>query len=157
MAAEYGEEYPYRDEDSLKRKYNQLHRVEIPTGDPDMSKEVRLVKKVKYLIGERAVLGDDDKECDLYSQSFTNVAAADSLQELRGEFALHDMSTVAEEEDGVELGQQDELTTTNTTDNQHPHPVNENPNTISQLITTNSTSTSNNNNTNVQPPINNTM
>ena len=49
MAAEHGEEYPYRDKDSLKRKYMHLHRVEMPTGDPDMSEEVRLVKRVKTL------------------------------------------------------------------------------------------------------------
>ena len=49
MAAEHGEEYPYRDKDSLKRKYMHLHRVEMPTGDPGMSEEVRLVKRVKTL------------------------------------------------------------------------------------------------------------
>ena len=42
------------------------------------------------------------------------MAAADSLQELRGEFAKHDMSTVTEEEDDVGPVQQDELTTSNT-------------------------------------------
>ena len=38
--------------DSLRRKYTSIHREKVPTGDPNMPEEVRLAKKLKYMIGD---------------------------------------------------------------------------------------------------------
>ena len=59
--------FPGRDVDSLRRKYTTLHRKKIPTGDPNMPPEVRLAKRVKYAISDKAELGDGGGEFDLMS------------------------------------------------------------------------------------------
>ena len=56
---QHSEVFPRRDVDSLRRKYTTLHRKKIATGDPNMPLEVRLAKKVKYAISDKAELGDD--------------------------------------------------------------------------------------------------
>ena len=57
--------YPGRSVESLRRKYHSLHRKKIPTGDPLMPAEVRLAKRVKYLIGNRASMGNGEEEYSL--------------------------------------------------------------------------------------------
>ena len=49
--------YPGRDVDSIRRRYNRLHRKKIPTGDPTMPPEVRQAKRVKYKLGDKSNLG----------------------------------------------------------------------------------------------------
>jgi hypothetical protein len=41
-----------RTAESLRRKYNQLQRKKIPTGDPNCPEDVRLAKRVKYSIND---------------------------------------------------------------------------------------------------------
>ena len=55
----------HRDVPSLKRKYNVLHRLQIPTDDPNMPDEVRQAKRIKHTIGLKADLGDGEEEFDL--------------------------------------------------------------------------------------------
>ena len=55
----------HRDVPLLKRKYNVLHRLQIPTGDPNMPDEVRQAKRIKHTIGLKADLGDGEEEFDL--------------------------------------------------------------------------------------------
>jgi hypothetical protein len=62
--------YPGRDTESIRRKYGTLHRKPIPTGDPSMPDEVRLAKKVKYKIGDKANIGDGEEEYDLENANF---------------------------------------------------------------------------------------
>ena len=50
-------QFPGRTVDSLKRKFTLTHRKQAPTGDPDISPDVRLAKEVKDLIGNKACLG----------------------------------------------------------------------------------------------------
>jgi hypothetical protein len=56
-----------RDLDSLRRKYNSLHQKKMPTGDPNMSKHVRLAKHINYKILEKSELstGDTSDEDDV--------------------------------------------------------------------------------------------
>eukprot|EP00536_Pseudo-nitzschia_multiseries_P011412 jgi/Psemu1/28830/gm1.28830_g len=50
---------------NLARKYTALYCETIPTGNPNCPEEVRLVKQIKKLIGDRARVGDCDDEYDL--------------------------------------------------------------------------------------------
>eukprot|EP00536_Pseudo-nitzschia_multiseries_P010879 jgi/Psemu1/27299/gm1.27299_g len=47
-----------RSVENLRRKYNDLYRRQIPTSNPNCPKEVKLVKKVKYLIKCKEGAGD---------------------------------------------------------------------------------------------------
>eukprot|EP00536_Pseudo-nitzschia_multiseries_P007992 jgi/Psemu1/19252/gm1.19252_g len=47
-----------RSVENLRRKYNDLYRKQIPTGDPNCPKEVKLAKRVKYLIKGKQGVGD---------------------------------------------------------------------------------------------------
>ena len=72
--------YPGRDVDSICRKFINCHRKKVPTGDPDCPEEIRLAKRVKYLIGDRANLGGGQEEYDMETNRFdTNVADDDSM------------------------------------------------------------------------------
>ena len=50
-------EFPGQDVDSLRRKYTSIHVKKVPTGDPNIPEEMRLAKKVKYMIGDHTQLG----------------------------------------------------------------------------------------------------
>ena len=62
--------YPGRDEASIRRKYNSLHRKTIPTGDPTMPPEVRQAKRIKYKLADKAHIGDGEEDYDLESATF---------------------------------------------------------------------------------------
>jgi len=57
---------PGHDIGSLRRKCTSIHQKKVPTGDLNMPDEVHLVKKVKYMIGDRAQLegGEHDMLSD---------------------------------------------------------------------------------------------
>ena len=67
----HSEEYPGRDVDALRRKYNVLHRKKCPTGDPNIPWEVKLSKDIKYKIGGKTSLGGGEEEYDLETNSFS--------------------------------------------------------------------------------------
>ncbi|KAE8904712.1 hypothetical protein PF005_g24803 [Phytophthora fragariae] len=46
--------------DSLRRKFAALCRSRIPTGNPTCPEEVRLAKRVRYLMTQRADIGEGD-------------------------------------------------------------------------------------------------
>ena len=50
--------FPGRDVNGLRRKYTTLHRKKIPTGDPNMPDAVRMAKRCKYRIADKAELCD---------------------------------------------------------------------------------------------------
>ena len=58
-------QYEGRDLDSIKRKYTSLHRKKIPTGSPNIPPEVKLAKRVKYMIGDKAEIGDGTEEYNM--------------------------------------------------------------------------------------------
>ena len=57
--------FPDRELNTLRRKYTTLHRKKIPTGDPHMPDEVRMTKRCKYKIAEKAELGDGTGQYDM--------------------------------------------------------------------------------------------
>ena len=63
--------YPGRCKQSIMRKYATLYRKTIPTGDPNCPPAVKLAKKIKYLIGAKAAIGDGEEEFNLEDTSFT--------------------------------------------------------------------------------------
>ena len=65
---------PGRSVTSMRRKYANLHRKQIPTGDPDMPPEVRAAKRVKHKIGARADIGDGEDEHNLEQGNFNQRA-----------------------------------------------------------------------------------
>jgi len=78
VLVEHSNLFPNRDVESLRRKYHTLHRKKIPTGDPSMPLEVKMAKRIKYKIGERANLGDGEEGFDLATGEFNNDAAEES-------------------------------------------------------------------------------
>ena len=64
----HSEVYPGRDKESIVRKYTALHRRKIPTGDPNMPPEIRLAKRIKYAIGDKAELADGTGEYDMFAR-----------------------------------------------------------------------------------------
>ena len=56
---------PGRDAAAIRRKWVNLHRKKVPTGDPNIAPEVAKAKEVKYIIGARASIGDGEEDYDL--------------------------------------------------------------------------------------------
>ena len=50
-----------RDTDSIRRKFANLHRKQIPTGDPSMPEEVKIAKRIKHKIGNKVNIGDAEE------------------------------------------------------------------------------------------------
>jgi hypothetical protein len=48
--------------DQLRRQFAKLHKKKIPTGDPSCPPEVKAAKRCKYLIRERADLGEGNSD-----------------------------------------------------------------------------------------------
>jgi hypothetical protein len=62
VVAEHSNEYPGRCKNGIMRKYTALHRKGIPTGDPNCPEDVRLAKRIKYELGNKAAVGDAEEE-----------------------------------------------------------------------------------------------
>ena len=58
-------EYSGRSVLSIRRRYQNLHRKQAPTGSPNMPEDVRQAKRIKYKIGKRAELCDGTEEFHL--------------------------------------------------------------------------------------------
>ena len=72
---EHNEDFPGRSKESLMKKYATLYRKKIPTGDPNCPEEVKLAKQVKYLIGQKAAVGDGEEEFNLEQVEFSETGA----------------------------------------------------------------------------------
>eukprot|EP00536_Pseudo-nitzschia_multiseries_P002441 jgi/Psemu1/5565/gm1.5565_g len=57
---------------SLRRKYNGLYRKQIPTGDPNCPKHVKLAKRIKYLIKCKEGVGDGQEPYGIETGYQTN-------------------------------------------------------------------------------------
>eukprot|EP00535_Pseudo-nitzschia_heimii_P000647 CAMPEP_0197178980 /NCGR_PEP_ID=MMETSP1423-20130617/4081_1 /TAXON_ID=476441 /ORGANISM="Pseudo-nitzschia heimii, Strain UNC1101" /LENGTH=224 /DNA_ID=CAMNT_0042628813 /DNA_START=109 /DNA_END=780 /DNA_ORIENTATION=+ len=64
------ENSPSRCKNALMRKYSTLQQKKNPTGNPNMPEEVRLTKRFKHLIGDKAFMGDADEEFNLEEVGF---------------------------------------------------------------------------------------
>ena len=71
MKRRHQEMYAHRDVIAIRRKYNNLHRIQVPRGDPNFPDEVKDAKRIKYKIGQRASLGGWGKNFDLETGMFT--------------------------------------------------------------------------------------
>jgi hypothetical protein len=98
---EHERAYPNRDRtrEGIKRKFNSLHHVPMPTGDPNIAPEVLRAKRINYEIKKRAEISEgednggfsdeeeegdvgDDEECnDGNSRGPAAVAASNTLTE----------------------------------------------------------------------------
>eukprot|EP00536_Pseudo-nitzschia_multiseries_P000041 jgi/Psemu1/144/gm1.144_g len=83
VAQLHAENYPHseRNVDSIRRKYQKLHWKSIPTGDLNIADDIALAKEIKYLIGQKADLGDGEEEFDLeqgYTVDDENTSCNDS-------------------------------------------------------------------------------
>ena len=65
---------------SIRRKFASLYRKGIPTGDPNCPEDVRLAKKIKRAIGDRAAIGDGEELFNLEDTSFTAKPDPDAPQ-----------------------------------------------------------------------------
>ena len=70
VEAEHADEYPARCKNALMRKYATLYRKPIPTGDPNCPEEVKLAKRIKYMIGNKAAIGNAEEEFNLEEIEF---------------------------------------------------------------------------------------
>lgn len=59
---EHSRNYPGRDIESIRRKYNTLHRKQVQTGNPNIPPEILAAKRVKRLIGDKADIGGGEEE-----------------------------------------------------------------------------------------------
>ena len=82
VVQEHSETYPGCDVDSIRRKFTSMYRKKIPIGDPNMPVKVRMVKRVKYLIGDRASIGGGTEEYDMEQNRFGVVDAAKEVASL---------------------------------------------------------------------------
>jgi hypothetical protein len=67
---EHSSSFPGRDVESLCCKYTNLHRKKVQTGDPNCPPVIKLAKRVKYMIGDRAELGDGEELYDMEKDRF---------------------------------------------------------------------------------------
>ena len=56
--------------ESVKRKFQELHRKKAPTGDPSCPPNVLWAKRIHRMIGDRADVGNGDEEYELESNLF---------------------------------------------------------------------------------------
>jgi hypothetical protein len=82
-----------RDGAKLKRKFQQLYRVEMPTGHPMCPPNVRMAKRVRERIRDKAEIDDGEGELVIQDNSF---------QEDLGGQPSDNVEDLLEGEDGVE-------------------------------------------------------
>jgi len=71
-----------RTTDSLKRKYCALHRKQVPTGDSTCPVEVRLAKRVRVAISQRAQSGDGTAEVTFPSGNDEDATDEENAEDL---------------------------------------------------------------------------
>ena len=63
---EHSQNFPGRDIESIRQKYNSLHRKQVQTGNPNIPPEILAAKRVKQKIGDKADIGGgEDDNFDL--------------------------------------------------------------------------------------------
>ena len=83
VSNKHDERYPSveRTVDSLRRKFASLYRKNLPTGDPDIPREVRRAKAIRQKIIERSDIGDDDNLDDDVDDAFADDENCDALHD----------------------------------------------------------------------------
>ena len=77
-ADDHTAKYRGRNVESIRRKFSDLYRKSIPTGDPNCPEDVKRAKHIKWSIGDRACVGDGEEEFNLEDSSFTAKADPDA-------------------------------------------------------------------------------
>ena len=62
---EHSIEYSGKSVLSIRRRYQNLHRKNAPTGSPNMPDDIRQAKRIKLKIGKKAELSDGTEEFHL--------------------------------------------------------------------------------------------
>ena len=57
VSSRHAEKFPGREVESLRRKFTELHRKSVPSGDPNIPEDIRIAKKIKFEIGVKADIG----------------------------------------------------------------------------------------------------
>lgn len=70
VVEEHSVNYPGRDVDSLRRKFAQIANTKVPTGNPNCPQWVRIAKRAKIAIAERADIGDGEEFYDLEAGAY---------------------------------------------------------------------------------------
>ena len=89
---------PGRNTISIRRKYMGLHRMTIPTGDPNVPPEVRQAKRIKYKIGARAEILTGVEEYNPYTNCHEDEDAEGDVTEVTQDTTLDD---IIDESDAV--------------------------------------------------------
>ena len=61
VVLEHGLHFPGRGRTALMRKCSTLCQKQIPTGDPNCPEEVKLAKRIKHMILNKAAVGDAEE------------------------------------------------------------------------------------------------
>ena len=59
-----------------------MHRRKIPTGDPNIPPEVRLAKRVKHLIGDKAEVCDGTEDFSMYNDDADDLVEEDEVNQV---------------------------------------------------------------------------
>jgi hypothetical protein len=83
VLAEHNVEFGHKNRtvESLRRKYAQLHRKKIPTGDPECPEEVKLAKRVKYAICTAADIGDGEEHMNIFDGGLSGTVSGDGNED----------------------------------------------------------------------------
>jgi hypothetical protein len=83
VLAEHNVEFGHKNRtvESLRRKYAQLHRKKIPTGDPECPEEVKLAKRVKYAICTAADIGDGVEHMNIFDGGLSGTVSGDGNED----------------------------------------------------------------------------
>ena len=76
VADNHAKNYTRRDVPSTRRKWQILHCMKIPTGDPEIPEEVRVAKNIHFKIGTNTDLEIEKDTFDLESSQLTNPKCA---------------------------------------------------------------------------------
>ena len=76
VASRYSVNFPGREADSIRRKYNELHKKNVPSGDPNIPEDIQLARRVKYEIGIKADVCGDEDSYTVESNTFGNESQA---------------------------------------------------------------------------------
>ena len=110
---------PGRDQQSLKRKYNQLQRRKHPTGDPNIPPEIQLAKTVHRKIGMKAMLGNGEEPFDL-TNGFPATAMDEPTQQQPTQLLLGQPTQLTQETAQLTQTQQTQQTITQQTQESVP-------------------------------------
>eukprot|EP00536_Pseudo-nitzschia_multiseries_P004067 jgi/Psemu1/9171/gm1.9171_g len=71
VADVHAEKFPGRDTESIRNKFNRLHRKKAPTGNPTMRWGIKEAKELFQMIGDKACIIDGEDIYEIETDDFT--------------------------------------------------------------------------------------